>query len=392
MLLVGAGLLIHSFLRLATIEKGYDPSNVLALQPLMPNEYPLARRVDTIEALLDRLRASPLVQAAGFSRAGVLIGEEIMIGTFVPPPRSLAEMRDDPAWPRIRPVSAGFLAAMGIPVLAGREFEPADRISVPPAIVINRSAAQRYFGLDNAVGQRLDWHVGNGTVETTVVGVVEDLRNESLEHDAYPEVFIEYRRLLTLQEQWGDSIGQQAETAIGRLSLAVRTTRDPASAVASVRRIVNAVDPNMGIDAIVPIDRLVAGSIARQRFYAVILGVFAAVAALLAAIGIYGVLAYAVVQRTQELGVRMALGAQRAQVLALVLRKGATLTVMGIAGGLIGAAAGTRVLEGMLFGITPLDGTTFLAVALIFGVVALLACCVPARRATRVDPMVALRD
>jgi putative ABC transport system permease protein len=148
----------------------------------------------------------------------------------------------------------------------------------------------------------------------------------------------------------------------------------------------------VGIDAIVPIDRLVAGSIARQRFYAVILGVFAAVAALLAAIGIYGVLAYAVVQRTQELGVRMALGAQRAQVLALVLRKGATLTVMGIAGGLIGAAAGTRVLEGMLFGITPLDGTTFLAVALIFGVVALLACCVPARRATRVDPMVALRD
>jgi putative ABC transport system permease protein len=391
-LLVGAGLLMHSFLRLATIEKGYDPSHVLALQPLVPAEYSLARRVDTIETLLARLRASPFVEAAGFSRAGVLIGEEIMLGTFVPPRRNLEEMRNDAARPRLRPVSAGFVTAMGIPLLAGRELAESDGTSAAPVIVINRSVAQRHFGVDHAVGQVVDWHVGNAIVETRVVGVVEDLRNESLEHDAYPEIFVEYRQLLALQAQWNASPGQQIETAIGRLSLAVRTTGDPASAVTEVRRIVNAVDPNLGIDAIIPVDRLVAGSLARQRFYAVILGVFAAVAALLAAVGIYGVLAYAVVQRTQELGVRMALGAQRRQVLSLVLRKGATLTAIGLAAGLIGAAAGTRVLEGMLFGITPLDAPTFLAVFLMFGLVSLLACYVPARRATRVDPMVALRD
>jgi putative ABC transport system permease protein len=139
-------------------------------------------------------------------------------------------------------------------------------------------------------------------------------------------------------------------------------------------------------------NRLVASSVARPRFYAVMLGVFAGVAGLLAAIGIYGVLAYAVTQRTQEIGVRMALGAQRAQILALVLRKGAILTVVGIALGLVGAAVGTRVLQGMLFGITPLDSKTFMVVSLMFALVATFACYVPARRATKVDPMVTLRS
>ena len=142
----------------------------------------------------------------------------------------------------------------------------------------------------------------------------------------------------------------------------------------------------------IPMDRLVASSVARPRFYAVLLGVFAGVAGLLAAIGIYGVLAYAVVERTREIGIRMALGAQRSSVLALVLRQGAILTTVGIALGLAGAAAATRVLQSMLFGVAPLDATTFVAVSLMFGAVATLASYVPARRATRVDPMVALRN
>lgn len=154
----------------------------------------------------------------------------------------------------------------------------------------------------------------------------------------------------------------------------------------------NAVDPNVGIDAIVPMSRLVASSLARERFYAVMLGLFAGVAGVLAAIGIYGVLAYAVMQRTQEIGIRMALGAQRAQVLSLVLRKGVILTTIGIGLGLVGAAVATRLLQGMLFGITPLDPRTFIAVSLMFGLVATLASYVPARRATKVDPMVALRS
>jgi putative ABC transport system permease protein len=198
--------------------------------------------------------------------------------------------------------------------------------------------------------------------------------------------------LLALQQRWGDSTQRQEQLAIGFLSFAIRTRGDPAAAAPAVTRIVRSVDSNVGIDAMIPMDRLVASSIARPRFYAVLLGVFAGVAGFLAAIGIYGVLAYAVMQRTREIGIRMALGAQRGNVLALVLRKGVILTTIGIALGLSGAAAATRLLQSMLFGVTPLDPTTFVAVSLLFGIVAMLAIYVPARRATKVDPMVALRS
>ncbi len=171
--------------------------------------------------------------------------------------------------------------------------------------------------------------------------------------------------------------------AIGFLSLAIRTAGDPFAAIPALARAVRDAEPNAGIESMLPMDRLVFSSLARQRFYAVLLAVFAGVAALLAAIGIYGVLAYAVVQRTREIGIRMALGAQRAQVLALVLRQGAILTAAGIAAGLAGAVAATRLLQGLLFGITPLDPQTFIVVALLFGLVAtiaLLPACAPRDR------------
>jgi putative ABC transport system permease protein len=225
-----------------------------------------------------------------------------------------------------------------------------------------------------------------------VVGVVEDVRNTTPDRDPFPEVFADYRQLLALQQRWGDTTQQQDTVAIGFLSFAIRTKGDPAAATLAFTRAVRSADPNAGIESLMPMEQLVAGSVARQRFYAVMLSVFAAIAAILAAIGIYGVLAYAVVQRTREIGIRMALGAQRAQVLGLVLRKGAILTVAGIALGLAGATAGTRLLEGLLYGVTPLDPTTFAAVALLFGLVATLAAYLPARRATAVDPMVALRS
>jgi putative ABC transport system permease protein len=390
-LLVGAGLLMRSFVQLLTVEKGYDPSHVLAFQLVLPPDYPIARRTEAIESVLRRTRSMPDVEAAGFTRAGVLVPEEIFVGTFVPHGRTVDEMRADPVQPRLRPVSNGYLTAMGMRLVDGREFEASDAPGSMPAVVISRTVAQRFFGSGRAAGQVVDWHVARRVVPVQIVGVVEDVRNESPERAPNPDVFIEYRQLLAQQEQWGDSPHSQAETTIGFLSFAIRTRRDPAIVAPRVAAIVHRLDPNAGIDAMLPMDRLVSSAVARPRFYAVLLGVFAAVAGALAAIGIYGVLAYAVEQRAREIGIRMALGAARAHVLALVLRRGLALTALGIALGLAGAAAASRLLQGMLFGVTPLDVRTFAIVAAAFGGVATLASFVPARRATRVDPLIAIR-
>lgn len=389
-LLVGAGLLIKSFVTLSTIDTGYDPSNVVAVQLVFPADYSTGRKVESIDALLGRLRATPTIEAAGFTRAGVLIGEELTIGTFVPRGRTLDEMR--PVKARVRAVSAGFLTAMGIRLLGGREFSTADTVTAPPVIVMNRSAAKQFFGDTSPVGEVVEWNVAKERIPVQVVGVVEEIRNETLAHDPVPEIFVEYRQLLTLAERWGDPPRRRDEMAIGFFSFAVRTRTDPRSVIPEIARMVRQVDANAGIDAIAPLAQLMASSVARPRFYAILLGVFAAVAAFLAAIGVYGVLAYTVAQRTQEIGIRMALGAQRSQVLALILRKGVVLTVVGIAVGLAAAAAGTPLLRGMLFGVTPLDARTFAAVGIAFAAVAIVACYLPATRATRVDPMVALRS
>jgi putative ABC transport system permease protein len=293
--------------------------------------------------------------------------------------------------PRVRSISDGFLSAMGVPLLDGREFLPDDVATAPPVIVINRSAARELFGSARAVGQPVAWYVGREPVQITVAGVVEDVRQESLKQTTFPEVYVDYRQFLALTERWPEHRARQNEWAIGFLSFAIRTSQPPESVVPAIRRLVETADPDAGIDALVPMSQLVAGSLARERFSAVVLGGFAGVAAALAAIGIYGVLAYLVVQRTSEIGIRMALGARRGQVLALVLRKGLALTAVGVTLGLMSAAGATRLLQGMLFGITPLDPQTFVAVALVFGVVTTCASYVPARRATKVDPMIALR-
>jgi putative ABC transport system permease protein len=392
-LLVGAGLLARSFLNLSQVEKGYDPSHALAFQLVLPTDYSTARKAETIETLLSRLRQAPGVEAAGFAYAGILIGIEDTVGTWVPAGRTFAELASEEPKPRLKTMSHGYAEAMGVRLLDGRSLNAGDTGTAPPVALVNRSVARRYFGDASPVGSTLAWHFPGGSppMQVEIVGVVEDIRQGPVSRPAYTEIFMDYRQVIAAQQRRGVRPGGVEHLAFGFLSFGLRTNGDPAAAIPMVRRTVMAVDSNAGIDAIVPMERLVSNSVAQQRFYAVMLSVFAGVAGLLAAIGIYGVLAYAVIQRTQEIGIRMALGARRGQVLALVLRRGLLLAAFGIAAGLIGAAAASRYVQGMLFGVEPMDATTFALVGTMFALVAALASYLPSRRATQVDPMVALR-
>jgi putative ABC transport system permease protein len=388
-LLVAAGLLSASFANLAGVEKGYNPTNVLAFQLVLPGEYPTARKAESIEAVLRAIRAVPGVAAAGFSYAGILIGVQDTVGSFVPSGRA-PETADRP---RLKSLSAGYLESAGATRLDGRLLSEGDSAQAPPVIVINKTVQRRYFGNANPVGAFMDWHGGRGgpPVPVQVVGVIADVRQGALHREPYAEIFMDYRQVIALQQRWGLPAGAVDHLAFGFMSFAMRTRDDPTGLIPQVRQAITRADPNAALDSIMPMDSLVANSVARQRFYAVMLAAFAAVAALLGAIGIYGVLACFVVERTREIGLRMALGAGRRQVLGLVLGRGLACAAFGITVGLAGAAAGTRYVQAMLYGITPLDGRTFTVVAVAFVAVAALASYVPARHATGLDPMVALR-
>jgi len=391
-LLVAAALLSVSFRRLAGVEKGYDPANVLAFQLVLPGEYPTPRKAESIEAILRGLRVLPGVSAAGFSYAGILIGVQDTVGSFVPSGRAPEAAGPGLDRPRLKSLSAGYLESSGATLLDGRLLTESDSANAPPVIVINKTVQRRYFGNVNAVGAFMDWHARRAPhVPVQVVGVIADVRQGALHREPYPEIFMDYRQVIALQQGWELPAGAVDHLAFGFMSFAVRTHGDPADLIPHARQAVTRADPNAALDAIMPMDSLVANSVARQRFYAVMLAAFAAVAALLGAIGIYGVLAYFVVERTREIGLRMALGASRRQVLGLIIGRGLVCAAIGITLGLAGAAAGTRYLQAMLYGITPLDGWTFAVVAVAFAVVAALASYVPARLATHLDPMVALR-
>ena len=388
-LLIGAGLLAFSFLNLTRVNKGYEPAQVLAFQLVIPEEYPAARKSELVESVLGRVRAVPGTTAAGFAYSGIMVSVQNTIGSFVPPDRTLADVAKDRDRPRLKTVSAGYLEAIGARLLDGRLLTDADATPGSPAIVVNRAVARRSMG---AVGSYLDWYVGDRPpLRARIVGVVEDIHQDRLDRQPYAEVFMDYRLIPALQGRLDLPARTVENLAFGFMSFAMRTSGDPRLSIDAVRRAVAATDPVVGLDAILPLERLVSGSVARERLYAVLLGTFAMVAALLAALGTYGVLAYAVVQRTQEIGIRVALGARPMQVVSMVLRRGLILSAIGIALGVAGAYVGTRYLQTMLFGLTPLDARTFVVATAGFFAVAALACYLPARRASEVDPMITLR-
>jgi predicted permease len=371
MLLVGATLMIASFSKLASVDPGYDPAGVVTFQATLPEGRDMAA---VAEELVARLQSLPGVRAAGYSIDGPMMRGR---GHF--PLRSTpSRERPGPNEPTADPayVSRDYLKAMGIEVVSGRGFEETDRAGSPQVMLVNRSLVRSGMVAADPIGTRVyalfrdPWEI---------VGVVEDIRTEALDEEPYPQFFI------NLQQVPGFPFSEF------RPYFAVRTDGDVTPILSNLRSIVRQVESRASVDNVATVDQIVWNSIARPRLYTVLLGVFAAVAVALAAVGIFGLMAYLVEQRTREIGIRMALGAPRSEVISDVLRQSLVMVLSGVGIGL-GAAAGlTRYLVGMLFGLTPLDPATFAAASVLFVAVALMASYVPARRATRVDPLVALR-
>jgi putative ABC transport system permease protein len=379
-LLIGAGLLINSFLRLRNVDPGFRTGKLLTMQVELPvQKYPdQARRSAFYTELISRIEALPGVNSAAVTNWIPLVRQGDSIGFSI-------EGRPDPApgqgkRPTVvtRVTSPHYFQTMGIQLMQGRVFGEQDKVDSPAVAVINETMARRFWPGEDPVGKRItpgslnspdpdDW--------LTIIGVARDVRQFELVADPKPQMYISY---------------MQAGFFAPR-HLVLSTAVEPLSLASAVRKTIWEIDKDQPVSNIRTMEDVLSDSIARQRFSMLLLGIFAAVALVLAAVGIYGVMSYSVAQRTREIGIRMALGARRGDVLMLTVGGGLKLVLIGVALGLVAAFILTRVMSSLLFGVSATDPTTFIIISLVLVSVAMLASYIPARRATKVDPMVALR-
>jgi putative ABC transport system permease protein len=371
-LLVGAGLLLRSFIRLVGVDAGIDARTATMRVSLPSSRYPEGtHRARFFRRVFDAVAGLPGVRAAGATSFLPLAGPGAATSYAVigeaPPPKGAEPVAD------VRLIVGDYFEAMGIPLLQGRTFR-ADEDGRQRFVIINRVMAQRHWPNRDAIGKRirLSW---NDTGEDEIVGVVGDVHEASLDTAPRASAYLAYGR-----------------PAYGAMTLAVRAAGDPDRTAAAVARIIREQDPQLAVSDIRTMEDVISISVAERRLTTMLLGIFAAAALVLAAVGIYGVIAYTVTQRTQEIGIRMALGAQQGDVLKMVVGRAMVLALSGIGIGTAGALALTRLMSGMLFATKPADPVTFAAVAATLACVAALASYLPGRRATRVDPVIALRS
>ncbi len=371
-LLVGAALLLRSFARLTNVDPGFRPEHVLAFRVALPNTYPKRpQRVAFFNTLLDRLGALPEITAAGMTQALPMRGDYILSFTIQGQP---APKPNEGPSANYRAVSPNYFQAMGIPLVRGRTITERDGEQSPMVAVVDQKFVERHFPDRDPIGQGID--IGNGSDGFyEVVGVVGNVRDASLETSPAPTMYVSF-----------------TTDVFSGMWVVARTTGDPTALAAAVRQTVHGIDRSLAAFAMTPLATAVSDSVAQRRFSMLLLGLFALIALFLAAVGLYGVVAYSVSQRTQEIGLRMAIGAQRGDVLRMVVGGGMKLAVVGVAIGVASALALAQLVATMLFEVTPFDPASYSATALVLLAVAALACYVPARRAMRVDPIVALRQ
>jgi predicted permease len=380
MLLVGAGLLLRSFLHLLSTDLGFDTRGVLSFQLSLPdNRYSEPHQSNAYyTSLLEQLRRLPGVQSAGATFRLPIAGAGFSVSVYDLDGRVLTPEEWRTFNTEVRIVTPEFFRTIGIPVLHGRGFTDRDRAGAPAVVLLSEAAARRLWPDADALGRRFTigtrMGLGGDRLGGEVVGIVRDVRDRGPVSPPRPTAYFAH-----------------AQFPVRFMAVAVRTAGDPAALVQPVRSLVVAADPEVPLFRVRTMDELSAAVVARPRLYSLLLGLFAAVAMLLAAVGIYGVMAQTVARRRQEIALRLALGAQTRDVLGMVLRDGFQLAVLGAALGVGGALASSRLVVSLLHGIRPLDAPTFALVPLVLLAVAVAASLVPARRASRVDPMVALR-
>jgi putative ABC transport system permease protein len=377
MLLTGAGLLMKGYWLLRSVDPGFAPDNLLTMQIQLPQT-----RYDGVEKqtqfrrrVLDGLNGIPGVQAAMVSE--IPMGGDFVYHNFVIEGRPPMAQGSEPE-AQSRSVMGDYFQTMRIPIQTGRAFTTQDRENMPLVGIVNKAMVRKFFAGENPVGARVRWARMDGPPQwITIVGVVGDVRHFGLDQEDEPAVYTPYSQLMQSWKRW--------------MTLVVRTKESPAALIKSAKAVVWAVDNQIPIAKVRTMSSVMEDSSAEREFNTLLLGLFAGMALLLAAIGIYGLTSYSVTQRTYEIGIRMALGADRGNVLKLILGRGMLLTSIAVPIGLAGAMGLTRLMRSLLFGVKPTDIVTLGAVSAVLSGVALVASYIPARRAMTVDPMVALR-